>query len=346
MSKPSSKKTDRRRKKEKEKLARLKAYDREQRRLGDVAAYEIVDHGADPAFVEAVRSAADAVWENFSTLLEMHVPFCQLIAKIGIQDTVRRATEDSGPRFAAAVQGRFIIELGETLYNHFPPGTIDRFVPYNDVGVEFSGKKVRLKIRSLRKHSTPGGVAYYSPRQPLVNLPDTDLVAAFSRHAVERVCERTVADWKSFSGSGDAFGLLHDCIGYKVWKHGVQWGFKLYESCNPPFYSYDYAVQVLGHERFPPRKTHYLVGYLPAVQADQLFVAKTLLIPGMDGTPEHSWYRNQVNNDPEKMSAFRTAVSQLTRASLCASNDFSLIKQFHDAGIKQIEEFEKPLFRV
>jgi hypothetical protein len=342
MSKPSSKKTDRRRKKEKEKAARLKAYDREQRRLGDVAAYEIVDHGADPAFVEAVKSAAESVWANFRDLLTPHVTYCQLIAKIGITATYRGAIEMTSEQDAVGIQSQFIIDLGNALYDHLPAGAIESFIPYSDVRPEVLDRTIRLKVRSLRSEKTSGGTAYFSPRESVVKLPDTELVAAFSRHAVERVCERTVYDWKSFLGSGDAFALLHGGIGYEAWKHGVQWGFKLYESCVPGFYSYQYAMEVLGHRRFRPKKTHYLVGYLPARQSGRLFVAKTLLTPGMDGTPEHSWYKAQVSDDPVKMGEFRVAVSGLTKKSLAESKDFSLIRQFHEAGIPQIKEFSIP----
>ena len=33
-----------------------------------------------------------------------------------------------------------------------------------------------------------------------------------SRHALERICERTVYDWRTYGGHSDAFAFLDNCV--------------------------------------------------------------------------------------------------------------------------------------
>ena len=51
--------------------------------------------------------------------------------------------------------------------------------------------------------------AYYSPRKPTIRFAGVpgEWLVAFSEHALKRICERTVYNWKDFGGQGDAFAV-------------------------------------------------------------------------------------------------------------------------------------------
>jgi hypothetical protein len=103
-----------------------------------------------------------------------------------------------------------------------------------------------------------------------------------------------------------------------------------------------YATAILG-ELFPGNKYYYRVGYCPAIEYGDLLVAKTLLLPGMRGTPEHAWARTNLTS--AERSNLDSLFADSDTPGWAWSGDFSLMKQFHDGGIKQVTALDHEVFR-
>ena len=183
-----------------------------------------------------------------------------------------------------------------------------------------------------------------------------------SRHALERICERTVYDWRTYSDHGDAFAFLDNCVYFEdcTVARGEP-SFAVYNSCVPHCYSWHYVAQVLGEpikltgdfyvdsaQELKGRRFYYRVGYCPVEFHGDLAVATTLLVPGMNrghGTPEGKLI-GQSGLSADEVAAKRSQVErQLSMKALVDGGDYSLVKWFHDNGIAQVVELEHDVFR-
>ncbi len=127
--------------------------------------------------------------------------------------------------------------------------------------------------------------------------------------------------------------------------HGGQLGFPFFDNCNDKgFIQYWYVLDVLGEERKNPKATaYYRVGYCPAEVHGDFVKAKTLLFPGFKGTPEYGLILN--SNLPQEQKAKMMADAyNLDATHLYESQDFSLIKWFHDNGQWQVVQMMHTVF--
>jgi len=118
----------------------------------------------------------------------------------------------------------------------------------------------------------------------------------------------------------------------------------------PGFFGHVYAQEVLGRSDLS-KEYYYLVGYCPVAFHDRFAVARTLLNPGMKGTPEYRIVRQMCREPDGTPRAYGVRekelwekVGDLSAASLGKTLDFSLIKRFHDGGIPQVRQMSLPNF--
>jgi hypothetical protein len=230
-------------------------------------------------------------------------------------------------------------------------------------------RKLRVLCRSLQARETPNGTAYFSRRMPRMRFDGVEgdwLVAFFSgsrsRHALERICERTVYDWRTYSGHGDAFAFLDNCVYFEdcTAARGEP-SFVVWNSCVPHHASWHYVEQVLGERvtlqgdyyddvanAMKGRRYYYRVGYCPVEFHGDLAVATSLLVPGMEGrlgTPEGRLIEQSGLPADEVTEKRAQRERQLSMKALVDGGDYSLVKWFHDNGIPQVVEFEHDVFR-
>jgi hypothetical protein len=155
------------------------------------------------------------------------------------------------------------------------------------------------------------------------------MVVAYSVHAVQRLCERCVGDPYSYLGAGDAHGLIRDGVVYERWRDG----FVVWDKCVPGFWSGAYSTEITGQEVVTSNECIYRVGYAVCEPHERLLKAKTILSPGMDNTPEAEWYLANVNGNRNEL---RKRASKLRKKDLCESEDFSLLREFHEGGLEQV----------
>lgn len=179
----------------------------------------------------------------------------------------------------------------------------------------------------------------------MINVDGKPRLIAFTGHAVERVCKRMVYDWRKYACMQDAFSFLHNCIYYEPCKmpDGDQ-GFTFYGPARPPFFTHRFVVEVLDSID-ESQDYFYRVGYCPSVVSGDLVVAKTLLVPGMQGTPEfHRCLRRRVSSWEAQKRIRKQVENQLTYRGLCKNADFHLIREFHRSGIPQVVALNKDVF--
>ncbi len=222
---------------------------------------------------------------------------------------------------------------------------VDNYLPMSTFEVRPQGptrNTLLVEMRALNTIKTAGGTGYYSPVGHTVMLGSQRRPVAFSRHAIQRLCERMLGDWKSGVVQNRAFCALRDSLVFRAWRPSPsEVGFAVYfEALYSPEDMERLARIVPSVD--PTTKYYFCVGYCPAGEARQFVIAKTLLSPGMRGTPE---YRHCVRHWPEaKRDLFRPVTGNLTRDAYVLEYDPNVLKEFHRAGVPQFisaEELQK-----
>ncbi len=161
---------------------------------------------------------------------------------------------------------------------------------------------------------------------------------------MERVFGRVVDDWCSYLGLGDAFAFFYDCIYFQPWTSSSGYGFMVYEQCKKGFFSWAYVEALLGQQE-ESDTYYYRVGCCPGIPQQDVLVARTVLLPGMKGTPEFDWYLQNVGSGREERKKLYERVTDLSKCVLSKTLDFDLLHLFHhQAGIPQVVKFTPPVF--
>ena len=204
---------------------------------------------------------------------------------------------------------------------------------------------IRVRFLGMQSVKTDGGTAYYSPHRPTIDVGGERKIVAFTSHAGHRICERTVRDWSMWEGMCDAFACLNYCVYFEPCRlSGDQAAFTLYQKCTEGFFSKVIALGVLG-TLDDDKQYYYRIGYCPAVVNGDFVIAKTLLTPGMRGTPEYERVLKPLAKSEGHRKELQKRVQQLTFRGLCESQDFDLLQQFHEGGVPQVVTFDHEVFR-
>lgn len=262
-----------------------------------------------------------------------------------------------------------LMTLGTLLYQRLPSDLI-KPTRCLDLLHRFGqhDRKLTVLCRSLQARETLNGTAYFSRRMPRIRFHGIkgDWVVAFftgsrSRHALDRICERTVYNWRTYGGHDDAFAFFDRCVYFEdcTAVRGEP-SFVVWNSCVPHHTSWHYVEQVLGErvtlqgdyyedvaDAMKGRRFYYRVGYCPVEFHGDLAVATTLLVPGMEGrlgTPEGRLIGQSGLPADEVKEKRDQRERQLSMKALVDGGDYSLVKWFHDNGIAQVVEFEHDVF--
>ena len=192
-----------------------------------------------------------------------------------------------------------LLRYGTVLLDRIPESDRRRLMPYNHVRVAFERQRMVLKFSSMLSQRGSGGTIYYSRRKPSVDINGTPWTVAFSRHAIERLCERLNPRFINYGAAGDVHAFFSTCVYFEpVTLHDGQPAFALYDMCfNPDFVQYStYVEGILGEENLVPGQgmPYYKVGYCPVVLENGFAKAKTFLYPGYAGTPEYGLIRRRI----------------------------------------------------
>jgi len=243
----------------------------------------------------------------------------------------------------------FLAAVGRRLFELIPEEKLKEHLPYNDMRVYPMGNVFVVKFTQMLTSPGSRGTAYYSRHQPTVSIDGVDLKVAFSRHAVERICERLNPRWLDYMAAGDVHAVLSHCKYFElVTLHGGQPAFTFYDCCDMEGFVHHrtYVEGVLGEVDYKLSKgrAYYRVGYCPIVVERGFAKATTFLYPGFTGTPE---YGSIVGSslpyfEKERLKALaRTNDSENT----IMNGDVEVIRFFHENGVPQVIQSHKDFFR-
>lgn len=170
----------------------------------------------------------------------------------------------AGAKVGNPLAVHFTSFVGQTVFDLIPTAELRQWIPFHDVQFFHTGSEIVADFRSLEQAKGRAGTIYFSRHRPTLEIDGQRRVVGWSRHAVERTCERLGPRWESYLGLGDVFAFFDQCRHFEPARlHGDQIGFTFYADCDPGFFTGLFAENVLGGLGAKP--SYYRVGYCPAV---------------------------------------------------------------------------------
>ena len=361
MSKPSAKKQ--KKQKDRDQQNRQKKLDRERRQALTARKIEYAQkypgfvfdtENGHPEFVELVKKAVAQIDFDDRTVFQPWEAEAFCLIKQGRwkagstrMDEIMAEARERGFEGATLGEICFTLHIGQVVFDLIGEAELAKYLPVNDVAFYFGGGDVVGRFESLLHAKGSGGTVYYSRKRPMLEIDGEKQIVAFSRHAIDRTCDRLKSDRKSYVAIGDVFGFLNYCVYFERCDlDGGQVGFTFYDMCGKaPFWQRHYVTEVLGAENVDPAKgeCYYRVGYCPAIIEGGFIKAKTLLLPGFAKTPEYGAILRSSLARREKQEMIEKA-KHLDAGGLWKSNDLSVIKWFHDNGVPQVVQLPTHVF--
>lgn len=343
MSRPSARKQ--KKQKDRERRVARKKHEVVQRRVyaSKFPAFELQTNDAAPGFVELIRrTLRDIDFQDSSLFHPKETEFLKLVKR------------EPGAVIPALIRGvrnhnlsamHLVNMVGHRVFTRIGSDRLREWIPFHDVRFLLTGEKIVVNFRSLERAKGSGGTIYFSPLRPSVEIDGQRLIVGWSRHAIERTCERLAPRWDSYLGLGDVFALFYQCRRFDPCRLHArrQAAFTLFDISASGYFSGHIAEQVLGR---PGRKhCYYRVGYCPVVVEGNFAKATTLLYPGYCGTPEYGLIVRSGLGWEERRKLLDTATG-MSRDVLERTGDFGLMKWFHDNGVPQVVETDEDFFKT
>jgi len=307
-----------------------------------------VEENANLDFVQLIKRTIDSF--SFFELPKGQQNLLKKIRKKGYGDTFRKLLKGRGTLKGNQAFAEHSFFLGDFILNKISKEELKKHIPHNDVQFVFSesGNKIIVYFQNLRvKESKKYGEIYHSPLEPKIEIDGNQYIVAFTKHTIERICERVVLEWDMYRGLGDAFAYLYKCTFFEVCKlRDGQLALTFWDICGePPFWHSSYIYKVLGVENFDRRNgdAYFRVGYCPILIEGNFAIAKTLLYPGYKKTPEYGCLMSSSLAESQKAEMLVKATKQDV-ASLRETNDFSCVQWFHNNGVPQVIQTREEIF--
>ena len=256
--------------------------------------------------------------------------------------------EDAGEAFAPSITGNYFAWLtqaiGAAILRRAP--SLVSYSPATAFFVQPEGPHGRdwaIQFSSLRNYSTDKGKLYYSTKEHEAVVRNVRKRVAFTSHVLRRICERVFKGYKTYRGMADAHAFFQ-CLSYfksVVLRHKdgrISLALAIYYPCTKISSMWPLLVETLGDDLNTASNHYWLLGYLPLVFTDDFWVAKTLLLPGYRGTPEHIAVL-------DSSLPHRDGESLLDALSL-STPPVRALQWFQTHGVPQILETQKMLFDV
>lgn len=274
--------------------------------------------------------------------------FWKLVKKHGFQERLDFLLKDLPYENRNLAMHNYLMKIGTIVFSILKQkNKLLQYIPYNDVVITPVGDEFKIIFDALLRHKTEWGYVYYSQLKPKIIIDDNEYIVAFSRHAVERISERCVGQYDQYAGAGDAFAFLSDCLKFDVIPQGSNGNrnylITFYEMCAPGYSTYGYLEGVKDDVN-DYKEYRYRVGYCPISLSEGFASSKTLLTPGMRGTPEDFLLKKSDLEKSEEIEIRKSVERMIMKKIWAFEQDFSAIKWFHDNGVPQVMEIDEPLF--
>jgi len=306
------------------------------------------EEDADPGFIKLIKDTI-----NSSSLFELEKPEREMLKKIkriGSLEYVASLTSESN-QIDILDAIRFTSLIGDFIFKKIPKDLVTAYLPYNDARFVFSldGQQIIVQFRGLNHIRVDRQTFYCSKYKTKINIKGKDYIVAFSKHAIDRTCERiAIEDYHNYAGLDDMYSYFELCNYFEfVELSDGSPAFTCWDRCGDSgsFWHHSYAENITnGESRKHPNETVYWrVGYCPIVLVEEYALAKTLLFPGYGKTPEYQILKESNLSRYEKARIMSQAKNQ-TMLEIMHSNDFECAKWLHENTVPQIMYSEKSLY--
>lgn len=290
------------------------------------------------SFIQKVKNAVRALDFNDGELFDDEAR--ELLKDLKEADWLNADFESEDPiDFVEAT--RCICIIGDFICKHIDQSRGYSFLPYqkfeifatlNNSGVGIFG----IFFDALLSMHPPGGTMYYSIDMPKVKIKGTEYKVSFSRHAIDRIFDRTLFS-RDYTGLINTSHYLSSEVKYEfVELPGNQLGLSVFEDCLPDSFSEEYPKQMLGIESIESGQYKYRLGYFPVTIVKGFVKAITMLTPGMRGTPEYELFANTDFSNKNREIIQSSVDKPIKDIDSNMYLDITAPKWFHDNGIPQV----------
>ena len=235
----------------------------------------------------------------------------------------------------------FTVTIGQNVIDILGQEKIQEYFPHNHFFIRATYTGFSVRCMSLDRTNFERQNYYYSFKKPKLTIDGKERLVAFSKHAIQQICERITAGMTRYRALSETFIIVHAWTYFEdVTLHYSQPGFSLYNRCTPAYPTWRYVEELLGTvDATTP--FFYRLGYCPVVENSEFFLAKTLLCPGYKATPEYGLLlkANMPNAQKDVMLAQCEKLSNETM-------DFTLLKWFHNNSIEQVKTIDTDVFGI
>jgi hypothetical protein len=261
--------------------------------------------GKSEQFVAAIQQAANKVRfdEPDFDLAAGNLAFLKMFKKLGY-DAVRQKLGDVSDDTVVQI---LHLTAGEALFrklDELDSTILDRFAPFSMAVVNPTSNTFSISVHELTPRATRLGHAFLHAVSPLsLTVDGRPYQIAFSRHALQRFRDRLYprGSWRNYGALGDIYAMLggslvirHAATQYDGSQEEPLLAMYFYSSPGQ-FHISPVPENVLGSIDREANDYFVLAGYAPCAQDGDLLVVKTLLSPGMRGTPEAQAMREQLD---------------------------------------------------
>jgi hypothetical protein len=342
MSKPSPKKRQKQQHRKRAACEKLHEYQEKLRRRDAFPRFEFSETNDAPAeFVSIVRRAVRGVDfardSEFSDHLRGVLTAFRDAGERKNQDLILDVLESKGE------QRELLSSIGQAVFNRIPEQDLLRFIPYCDVEFMLRGTIIDITFRSLSTRLVQGKPIYFAKHKPTILIDGANKIIAYSRHAIERICERRSPRWKTYWALGPTFELFAKCRHFETCRlsDGTLALSPFDKVPEEGVATAHYVPQVLEQPRDPAQDYYYRLGYCPIEFRDDFAVASTLLMPGYAHTPEYQALCQAPLPQAQKQKLL-AQYGSLHDNDIRVDGQWHLIKFLHDLGIPQVVAHARP----
>ena len=318
-----------------------------------------IDHdGESPCFMKTVEETSDRFdFENNSHCDTADRLMYQILRKEGYAAlsaacTARAQAEDSKDLTLSVDDRRAIwhspifTHLGQWVFERLPEQYRTNPLPFHFFHVRPCDKNLCVNFQFMPRMPSPHGTIYFSPFEPTVSTTNGLRKVGFTRHAIERACQRLARELPiQYQQCQYLTAHFQHCVYYEpLTLPSGQEAIRMFTECRYDL-SQIYLRDVAGLDdaEIANRKWFCLVGYCPVKENCDFAVATTFLCPGYRDTPEAHLV------DTARISAatrhsLRTAAKDSTRADVVAGRLTEALTWYHENGAPQVLAVERGIY--
>jgi hypothetical protein len=362
-SREESKRQKKRRREAKKNALRVKEFQRRlsaKKRLSPYPRFEYDTLGGDPEFVSIVQKLIAVFDFADSSICPPHIQRLYRLQKsLGYRRLSNLFSDIAGDGCAdpiaaqvraAEMEFPLITFLGQWLFDRLPEPCRQYPLPFHYFDIRPFDDFVGITFEFLPTQKTDSGTIYYSPLKPRVRFGGAEWTVAFSRHAIERACERfTPVSPINYLFFQMNYMYFRFCRHFEpIEFDDGQPAIRLYGQCDdiPGRETQLYRNDILGESyKAGQGKVHYVLGYCPIAFKGGKAVATTFLYPGYSGTPEDVLVRRARVSSAEREKLVQAANNNNLHRVLSLGNT-DVIKWYHDNGVPQVVQLPRGVLQV